>query len=356
VSLKPLANPSIVVIAVVYGVLLQIAAFAGLAGFLLGFLVTLSLARYSYVALRTMAQGRKEIPPPDPESLNPIGEIAPILHFVFATALVFFLATTPWLGGFGGGILRALCLGAWFAVWPASAALLAISQTLTAAFNPSSIKSFIGTLGPDYAQLLVVWLGLGLLIVVGPSLLAAAFGGFVGAVLAEILAVWVLIGAFGIVGATLYEHRADFDIPAARIDDDEYRRRERDKRWQATLDRAYASIRSGLASEGYRTIKELFRDENDGLEVHQWVLSRMLAWDDPSHGLQLAAKIIERQLDEGQEHAALELVMQCRHRSRDFGVTPAIAERVARYARSIGRHGIADELAPSASSPRARLQ
>jgi hypothetical protein len=70
--------------------------------------------------------------------------------------------------------------------------------------------------------------------------------------------------------------------------------------------------------------------------------------------LQFAQRFVERLIEAGRAHGALELVSQCRRLSRDFAVPPTIALRLADYARTIGRHGVADELA--ALSPRAPSQ
>lgn len=77
----------------------------------------------------------------------------------------------------------------------------------------------------------------------------------------------------------------------------------------------------------------------------------MLTWQDQTHALQFAHRFVDQLIEADRAHTALELVAQCRRISRDFTVAPATAERLAAYARTIGRHGVADELA--ALSPRA---
>jgi hypothetical protein len=72
--LKAPTNSSVLVVAVVYGLLLKLAFGAGLFGFVLAVIVQISLWRYSYSVLRSLAQGRSNIPAPDAESLNPFTE------------------------------------------------------------------------------------------------------------------------------------------------------------------------------------------------------------------------------------------------------------------------------------------
>jgi hypothetical protein len=70
VRFSALANPTVIVTAIVYGFLLTIAGAAGLLGLLLRLLITLSLYRYGYAALRNVANGWNHFPPPDIESTN----------------------------------------------------------------------------------------------------------------------------------------------------------------------------------------------------------------------------------------------------------------------------------------------
>ncbi|HLF10596.1 MAG TPA: hypothetical protein VJA26_05225 [Gammaproteobacteria bacterium] len=115
---------------------------------------------------------------------------------------------------------------------------------------------------------------------------------------------------FALIGAAIRERSADFDIPGQVLASEELQQLDRQRKWQATLDRAYGSIRK-----------------------------------DPTHALHFAGRFIERLIEAGREINALELVAQCRRLSRDFAVPAQSAARLAEYARAIGRHGTADELA-----------
>src|SRR6478609_7589339 len=91
---KPIFNSTLLITSVVYGVLRWIGWPYGLAGvlraealfgFLLGFMITLSLFRFAYHVLREVALGRKYITPPDLESTNPVGESSFALHAALYT-------------------------------------------------------------------------------------------------------------------------------------------------------------------------------------------------------------------------------------------------------------------------------
>jgi hypothetical protein len=343
VTLRPLANSSVLAVAAVYGVLLWLAERAGLFGIVLLMFVSLSLWRYSYAVLRIIAQGRTFIPAPDVETMNPVGEIRLVLHFCFFGLLLYFFQTTPLFGdALFADVLRWAGVGVVLAVFPASAALMSFTMNPAAALNPMSIAGVIRTMGKGYGKLMLAVAALAAF----TELIPAVFGrGFVAMSVRDVASVWGLLATFALIGGAVREHRADFDIPGGREDDDERLRRERELTWQKTLDRAYASIRSRLSAEGHATINELLAAENDSLAAHQWVFYRMLEWEDRTHALQFADRLLERLIAGGSEHGALELVAQCRRLWRDYTVPAASAARLAAYARAIGRHGVADELA-----------
>lgn len=339
-----LANGTVIVTAVVYGVLLRLASLAGLFGFLLWLLVTLSLWRYGYAVLRHVASGWNRFPPPDIESTNPFGEFAVVFHSALFALLLYFLATTP----FVGGAMRWLALLGVLAVFPASAAIMALTRNLAAAFGPASVARLVRDLGGDYAKLLGVSLLLG-----GSMALVGRLAemSVVLGVLADILYVWVVLALFLATGATVRAHRADFDLVEGLDDAAERQQREREAEWQRTLDRAYASVRSGLAPQGYRTVKELIASESDSLEIYQWTFNGMLAWDEARHAAMFGERFARKLWEEGRKLDALELAERCRKLSHDFKPPPAFAAELAAYARSLGLHRAADELATLAKAP-----
>lgn len=349
-NLRPLANSSVLFLGLAYGVLLSIAGGAGLFGFWLALLLWLSIWRYSYEILRTIAQGRSWLAGPGVETMNPVGEWGVVLHFLFFGVALVFFQTTPFFGEGGGAwLVRWIGTAALGAVFPASAALLSFTRNLSVAMNPMSVAGVMRTMRMGYLKLLAALFGLGL----GVDLLTAFVGnGIAGSFVANVVSTWGMFAAFALIGGAVHEHRDDFDIPGERKQDAEVRASDREREWQKTLDRAYASIRGGLPAQGYRTIKVLIAAENDSPEIYGWLFARMLEWEDRSHALELASRYIERLIATGAEHGALELIAQCRRIARDFVVPPAAAVHLAGYARSIGRHGLADELA--AVNPRAR--
>ncbi|HJR70891.1 MAG TPA: hypothetical protein VKA43_12675 [Gammaproteobacteria bacterium] len=343
VSFKALGNTTVIVVASVYALLLPLAMFAGFFGVFLTAMILLSLWRYSYAILRHVARGWNHFPPPDMESTNPFGEMAVVFHYVFFGSLTVLLVTTPFIPV----PLRVIALGGVALVFPGSAAVMGMTNSLPAALSPSSVWTVARELGADYAKLVAV------------CVLLVALGGMSGllwqvswllGVAGEMFAVWTTLALFLAIGAALRAHRFDFDLLEGADDAEQREQRERQSEWQKTLDRAYTSVRSGLTAQAYRTIKELVASDGDSLEVYQWTFNGMLAWDEPHHAALLGERFARRLWDEDRKVDALELAERCRKISPQFAPPAAFTAELAAYARSLGRHRSADELTALAAA------
>jgi hypothetical protein len=342
VRFSALANPTVIVTSIVYGSLLALGGAAGLFGLLLQLLITLSLYRYGYSALRNVANGWNHFPPPDVDSTNPFGEFTVVIHALLFGGLLYLLATTP----FVDATLRWPLLGLVAAVFPASAAIMAMTRNAGAALNPMPIVALMADLGSDYVKLLFVSFVLSAV-----TALASGWPWYFG-VFTSMVGVWTTLALFLATGATLRAHRDELDLMEG-IDDAEQREiRERQAQWQKALDRAYASVRSGLPAQAYRTVKELIDSEGDSLEIYQWAFNGMLAWDEPRHAALLGERFAKRLWDEGRKHDALELAQRCRKLSASFVPPPAFTTELAAYARELGRHRLADDLTELAAASR----
>jgi hypothetical protein len=345
IDFKPLANTTVIVVACVYALLLPMALFAGIYGLFLAAMIVLSLWRYSYSILRHVARGWNHFPPPDMDSMNPFGAMAVVLHYVFFGALTVLLVTTPFISA----PVRVIGLGAVALVLPASAAVMGMTNSLGAALNPSSVWTVARELGADYAKLVGVCVLLGLLGGMSGMLWQASW--LLG-MLGELFAVWTTLALFLAIGATLRAHRFDFDLLEGADDAEQRGERERQQQWQKTADRAYASVRSGLPAQAYRTVRELIESEQGSLEIYQWTFNAMLAWDEAKHAAMLGERFAKRLWDAGRKVDALELAQRCRKLSPSFVPPAAFTAELAAYARELGRHRLADDLTALAVATR----
>lgn len=334
-SWRVIGEPTILATAVVYGLLAFIALRAGIFGLWLAILLFTSIWRYSYTVLRAVAQGQLRIPPPDIESLNPVGEWAIFWHFVAFPGLV--LATAPYQPlGLVVAVLAALA-------FPASAAVMGLTSRLSTAFNPSALMAFARTIGADYLTLVIgsaaIIGGVDLIL----SYIAPALG-FLYGLTSLMIVIWALLACFALIGSALRVHRLEFDIDGEIVPREDGARERQHAEWHKVLDIAYASFRSGLNGAGYKTLRELVDANGDSLEVNHWLVENMLDWQNKRYGIEAAARLLPRLLERGDAVGALELYRRCRRHDPDFRLAPRQAEQLAAHAAALGQPGLADEL------------
>lgn len=354
---RVLANPTLIVVAASYALLLSVAfrlgrfvalltgaaRLGGILAALVAFIVLLSLWRYAYSVLRRAAQGHTEIFAPALEEVGPFQEWRLTAHFIVFPALIVWLGT----GGPAGGAhlaapIRAVAALALAAAFPASAALMGLTGSLPHALNPSSIAGVARSMGHRYAGLLLGCggiLGAAIMLQVG----LARIGG-PGAWLGRAVVLWSILAMFALIGAVLRAMPERFAIPGGIEPEHERRERLRRRDWQAALDRVYASLRSGLNSRGDAELRQLIDSEEQSVEIYQWVFDAMWTWEDRSHALELAPRYIARLIETGELYSALKRFTQCRHSAERFSIAPSDARALADYARSIGYAAAAEAL------------
>ncbi len=229
---------------------------------------------------------------------------------------------------------------------------MAMTRNAAAALNPVELVGFVRDLGADYVKLLAVSVLLGALLVVTSAVAARSwFLGFLG----EVTGVWTVLALFLATGATLRAHSDDFDLLEALDDADVRETRRKHADWQKTLDIAYAAVRSGLATQAYRTIKDLIADEGDSLEIYQWAFNGMLEWDPPEHAAMLGETIRTASMGrrpQGRCHGARAAVPQAVAEVRVAGGVQDAARGVRALARSPSVCGRAQrELSAASGSP-----
>src|SRR5690606_9160321 len=248
-----LLEPTLMTVAAAYGLALVLAGAAGLFGIPLAALVLFSLSRYGYTVLRNAAQGRTHLSAPDMDSMNPFGELGATLHLAFFAGLGWLLADPPVSEGSALWPLLSAALVLVVLIFPASAALLGVTTSLNAAFDPRAIAELIRGFGARrYAGLIAA--------VLVAAVLIRLLHAFVPGVVALPLSIYAFLGAFFAVGLALHASRDVLEIPGEREPDDERSARLLREDWQVQLDGAYASIRSGLVEQGYRTLRALLTE------------------------------------------------------------------------------------------------
>jgi hypothetical protein len=339
--LRPLSNATVLATAAVYGFFLLLGLRAGLFGIWLLALTMASLWRYCYTVLRAVAQGRPDLPPPDIESMNPIGRWRELVHFALFAGL-FVLGGLLELGTAGRLPGVALLLIATI-VFPASAALMGVGMGLVAAVNPVAIAEVIRDLGRSYLDLVV-----GCICVVAAAALTVGFllprFGWLSGLAGSIVAVWTILAVFALIGSTLRAHKDIFDIPGAYVPLPDRQAEDRLREWRAELDLAYAAIRSGKVEEGYRNLGRLVDKQSDAVEILYWLFENMIDWEQPQHAFRIAERLAVLLIDRGELAAAMELYLRCRRAKRAPELSRDALRQLADYAEEIGQLGVASEI------------
>lgn len=330
-------EPTILATAAVYGFLIQLALLAGLFGLWLLILLTMSTWRYSYSVLRAVAQGHQRIPPPDLDSLNPIGEWAVVFHFLLFPGLILAVALSL------GWIASLIVAVALVCIYPASVALTGLTSSTVAALSPAAIRHFVRTVGSEYWLLVIGNLGIFLGAAFVASVVLPAFG-LIGHTVAVMLFVWAVLASFARIGLVLRANRLEFEIAGEVKPREEEFLQARHAEWRKDLDIAYIAFRSGMLSAGYHTLHELVDSNNDSIEVNHWLVENMLEWEEKRYAFEVVEKLMPRLLARGDQAGALELYQRCRRRNPDFRPPAAQAEKIAVYAEAIGQTGLANEL------------
>jgi hypothetical protein len=347
-SLRPLASGSLIVAAAFFGVLLTFTSVAGLFGLWAMFVLVPALWHYCHAVLLAAAQGRRTIPTVEIDRLNPLGGWRVSAHFIVVWLFLLMLLYVEPFGseGLGAGLNWAAVLATLF-VFPASAAVLGITQSLEDAMNPRGVARLIRILGPAYVALVAPCVALAFVAVLAPIYIFPRLS-FPALILSNSIAVWALLATFVAADILIRQNRTEFAIPGEMEGDAERTRRLQQRDWRNTLDLAYASIRSGLVAEGYDALRRLSAEHGDSAEIQYWLFENMLEWEDRTHALQVGARLLERRVAAGDLYGALELFTRCRRLAPGFTVAPDDASALAAFARSLGRHGLADELGATA--------
>ena len=340
---KVLFDSTLLVTAAVYGALFSIAWSAGLLGIWLLVLLTLSAWRYAYAVLRYTAQGKSSIPAPDIESMNPVGELMLVFHFIAFPAVLAAIALIAPFGHAGIGAVLDFAIAAIVVVaFPASAALMGFTRNIAVALSPTSIWSMIVSMGRAYYVLVGACVALVLLTLVVRDLLLSSQLPLIGIPLA-MLETWAWLAMFASIGSAIHAHADVFDVPGMHSTPEERAADERRAHWRSALDLAYAAMRSGHLREGFDTIKRLVAENEHSREIQFWLFEQMIRWDDRSPALRVAARLIEQLVAEDDTATAFELLMRCRRVGR-IEVGAATRRELAAFAAAHGQPAAAAEL------------
>ena len=298
----PLSSSTTLIALVVFYALISLIAFAGVFGIWLAVLVIPGLVRYLTMVAVARARGA-DTQPPTAEFFDP----ADSWWTLFPTILIVAAAMVIKAVGDGQGETAALILAFLFAaILPAMISVLVITQSPLQCFNPVALKTLVVESGGDYwfAPLTAI------LVVLVPTQLT-------------ILPNWVLTfielvlltAFFAVCGAiTRGKNLIDeVDIPAPVERPEKELQSELAKERTKVLNHAYGFVSRDNREGGLKHIYGwLGNDDPAPGEGWAWFFEQMLNWERNDAALYFAQQYLKRLLIDGQQIAAVKLLMRCR--------------------------------------------
>ena len=305
----PLTHAAVLMTMVLLYVLLSFAAYGGVLGLFLLFLILPALFRYLMVVLQWRARGL-DTPTLEVDHLNWFGNawsIFPALLSVLITLGLY------WVSGNFGATAAYVVSIILIAVLPASLAVLAISQSPLEGLNPMSIGAVIKRCGGDY------W--------IAPTFMIASCG---IAIFIERVIPWqfargfitfyLLFALFALIGGIVRsEDLADeADIPDAVEPEPAVVAGALEKERTAVLNHAYGFISRGNRAGGFRHIESWLQRDPDPETAWAWFFGQMMRWEIKMPALVFGQSYVSELLKAGDDVTAVKVMLRCRLENPDF--------------------------------------
>jgi hypothetical protein len=316
-------------VVVVFGVLLTLAAKAGLAGIPLALLLLSWLFKYAYVLFDHVVRGIDEPPALDITMVNPLNEQRPIAQIIIlaaVAALVKLTATT--FSPVAGTILAVVALF----FFPASVAILGLEGNILKAVYPVALGRLVAGLGVMYAAVLGIIAGV--IVVLGLTAKLALW------MPVEIsVGMFAVLSIFSSLGGALYERRHELGLETWHSPE-----RTAEKERQADLEQsehlvteAYGQVRVGAHTNAWALLQSWLESRGHAVEDYRWVRDCVVAWPDPRYADRLTQEFVDRLLAAKRDGEALDAV---RERLRvDQAFRPKSAGATLHVARLAARGG-----------------
>jgi hypothetical protein len=305
----PARNITVLLSALFIFLMLKFAAFGGLLGLFLLFLILPSLFHYLMRLLDARSRG-EEPGPLDAEDL--MWYHAPWRLFMI-THLVF-VGYALWISGslykLPGVLVTGMLIAA---VLPASLAVLAITRSPLESLNPRAVGGLIGRTGDSY------WL-------LPSYLVFAGFGiHWLGELnwppfFVDLLAFYLVLVFFSLAGAVVqpYNLHQEVDIydpvePEAEVVEERLL-----KERTSVLSHAYGFISRDNRKGGFGHIESWLREDPDPESGWAWFFDQMLRWENKYPALLFGQSYLSQLLQAGDDATAVKVMMRCRLHDASF--------------------------------------
>lgn len=301
--LYPAKTATVFIALLSFFLLLEFAAFGGLYGLLLAFLVLPALLRYLMVVLEARARGVDPGPPgvdmfllfERPWTLFSVFHLAVIIYSIYLARSISDDAATLVVG---------LLL---IALTPASLAVLALTRSPLASLNPRAVGGLIIRCGTNY------WL-IPLFLLAALSLLGWLNRLPVSDFFTEFVAIYLLFAAFALTGGALrpFDLHREVGIPEPLVPDADVVAGQLVHERHKVLSHAYGFVSRGNREGGLAHIHAWLAEDPDPDSAWPWFTAQMLRWEQSAAALPLARQYLHRLLRCGEQAAAVKLMLRCR--------------------------------------------
>jgi phosphate starvation-inducible membrane PsiE len=305
----PLTHAAVLMTMVLLYLVLSFAAYGGVLGLFLLFLILPALFRYLMVLLQWRANGLED-PSLEVDHLSWFGNawsIFPALLAVLITLGLYSLSTN-----FGPTVAYVVAIGI-VAVLPASLAVLAISRSPLMSLNPASVGAVIQRCGNQYwiapTYVLVAGVLASLLHRVIPYTMVRGFITF-----------YLLFGLFALIGGIIRSENLmqEADIPGPVEPGAEVESHALIKARTTALDHAYGFISRGNRAGGFKHIEQWLRQDPDPRSGWEWMFQQMLRWENNDPALTFGQSYLHQLLHNGERVAAVKVMLRCRLENERF--------------------------------------
>ena len=334
----PLTNTAVLFSWLALFLVIEFATNGGILGLLLLLLVLPSFFRYLMRVLDARARG-KDPGPLTVDDLLWFGDawsLFVIVHVAVVIYANYYLGTSV---GLAGALLANVLLAA---VIPASLAVLAVTRNPVECLIPRSVAGVIRRCGPGYWMLPSYLLLVGVLIWWLNTTRTLSFW-------LELLTAFLVFAFFALLGAVIAPCKLhdEVSIHEPAEPDQEMLTANLLKERTEVLNHAYGFISRGNRDGGFNHIRVWLEDDPDPDAAWQWFFEQMLCWEIDEPVLVYARTYLGRLLRDGNDVAAVKLMLRCRLIKESFRPLPEDSALAIAAAEHCGNEDLAQVLKSS---------
>lgn len=297
----PVTSTSVLVPLLVFWLAVSLAAWGGLLGLFLLFLVVPALLRFQMIVLEARARGA-EPATPDIDFFSWFGNAWTLFPVVLSALGIWAVIGTGMKFGTQWAAVVSLVVSL---LLPASLSILAITRSPLQSLNPVAIFRLIERCG---VALLIASVYLE---ITGWLTYLSADLPFL---LANFVQIFLIFSFFSVTGTLIepYDLFEEVDIHAPLEKSAEEISSDVEKSRVAALGHAYGFISRDNREGGFQHIFSEIEKDPDPVAAWKWYFDRMLGWEQQQHALFFAQHYIHDMLAHGERIPALKVIMRCR--------------------------------------------